>query len=63
MAEQHNGENKMAGFKPIRPKFYFGVWLRLHGVDLITMALMGGLALGVYQACEQIVGTIVYFRY
>jgi len=55
MAEQHNGENNMAEeFKPIRPKFYFWAWLRLHwhGVDLITLVLMGALALGVYRACE-----------
>ncbi|KAL0578448.1 hypothetical protein V5O48_003548 [Marasmius crinis-equi] len=32
------------------PKFSFGVWLRLHGVDLITMALMGALGLGIYEA-------------
>ncbi|KAF9264916.1 acid phosphatase/Vanadium-dependent haloperoxidase [Marasmius fiardii PR-910] len=31
-------------------KFRFGVWLRLHGVDLITMALMGALGLGIYEA-------------
>jgi hypothetical protein len=26
-------------------------WLRLHGVDLITMALVGMIGLGVYFAC------------
>ncbi|KAK7043717.1 hypothetical protein VNI00_008329 [Paramarasmius palmivorus] len=31
-------------------KFRFGVWLRLHGADLITMALMGALGLGIYEA-------------
>lgn len=30
--------------------FRFGAWLRLHGVDLITMALMGALGLGIYEA-------------
>ncbi|KAL0071623.1 hypothetical protein AAF712_001480 [Marasmius tenuissimus] len=30
--------------------FKFGVWLRLHGVDIITMALMGALGLGIYMA-------------
>lgn len=29
-----------------------GTWLRLHGVDLITMALMGAIGLGVYFACK-----------
>ncbi|KIK63855.1 hypothetical protein GYMLUDRAFT_162573 [Collybiopsis luxurians FD-317 M1] len=33
-----------------RRPFLFGVWLRLHGVDLITMALMGALGLGIYEA-------------
>jgi membrane-associated phospholipid phosphatase len=27
-----------------------GLWLRLHGPDLITMALMGALGLGIYEA-------------
>ncbi|KAF7295248.1 RhoA GTPase effector DIA/Diaphanous [Mycena indigotica] len=31
-------------------KFRFGSWIRLHGVDLITMALMGALGLGIYEA-------------
>ncbi|KAJ7349442.1 phosphatidic acid phosphatase type 2/haloperoxidase [Mycena albidolilacea] len=30
--------------------FRFGTWIRLHGVDLITMALMGALGLGIYKA-------------
>lgn len=30
--------------------FHFSTWFRLHGVDLITMALMGALGLGVYKA-------------
>lgn len=29
-----------------------GTWLRLHGVDIITMALMGAIGLGVYFACK-----------
>lgn len=33
--------------------FRLALWLRLHGVDLITMALMGALGLGVYFACER----------
>ncbi len=28
-----------------------GIWLRLHGEDIITMALMGALGLGIYEAC------------
>jgi hypothetical protein len=32
------------------PKFSFTTWIRLHGVDLITMALMGALGLGIYEA-------------
>ena len=32
------------------PPFRFGSWLRLHGVDIITMALMGALGLGIYEA-------------
>lgn len=31
-------------------RFRLGVWLRLHGVDLITMAAMGAIGLGVYEA-------------
>ncbi|PPR04965.1 hypothetical protein CVT24_010423 [Panaeolus cyanescens] len=31
-------------------RFRLGTWLRLHGVDLITMALMGALGLGIYFA-------------
>lgn len=34
------------------PKFSARLWLRLHGVDLITMALMGALGLGIYEACS-----------
>jgi diacylglycerol diphosphate phosphatase/phosphatidate phosphatase len=30
--------------------FRLGAWIRLHGVDLITMALMGALGLGIYEA-------------
>ena len=32
--------------------FLFTKWLRLHLVDLITMALMGAIGLGVYRARE-----------
>ncbi|KAJ7172737.1 phosphatidic acid phosphatase type 2/haloperoxidase [Mycena filopes] len=32
------------------PPFRFSTWIRLHGVDLITMALMGALGLGIYKA-------------
>lgn len=30
--------------------FRLGSWIRLHGVDLITMALMGAVGLGIYEA-------------
>ncbi|CAA7265444.1 unnamed protein product [Cyclocybe aegerita] len=30
--------------------FGFGIWLRLHGVDIFTMAVMGAIGLGVYFA-------------
>jgi diacylglycerol diphosphate phosphatase / phosphatidate phosphatase len=33
-------------------KFRFGSWVRLHGVDIITMACLGAVALGIYQAGE-----------
>ncbi|EJD02077.1 acid phosphatase/Vanadium-dependent haloperoxidase [Fomitiporia mediterranea MF3/22] len=33
-----------------RSRFSFGLWLRLHGADLITMALMGAVGLGIYEA-------------
>ncbi len=32
--------------------FSLMLWLRLHGVDLVTMALMGALGLGIYEARE-----------
>lgn len=33
-------------------RFVFTKWLRLHLVDLITMAVMGAIGLGVYYARE-----------
>jgi hypothetical protein len=30
-----------------RRRFHLGTWLRLNGVDLVTMALMGALGLGI----------------
>ncbi|KAF9009373.1 acid phosphatase/Vanadium-dependent haloperoxidase [Cyathus striatus] len=41
-----NGNGAGAAGEPFR----FGTWLRLHGIDLITMALMGAIGLGVYFA-------------
>ena len=38
-----------AGVSPA-PRFRFLPWIRLHGLDLITMALMGALGLGIYWA-------------
>ncbi|KAJ3990053.1 acid phosphatase/Vanadium-dependent haloperoxidase [Lentinula detonsa] len=43
-----NNKNTQAGGRG--DHFRLGVWLRLHGVDLITMALMGALGLGIYEA-------------
>ena len=34
--------------------FVFTKWLRLHLVDLVTMALMGAVGLGVYYARESV---------
>ncbi len=36
-------------YRPAQP-FRLVSWLRRHGVDLITMALMGALGLGIYKA-------------
>ena len=35
---------------PRTRSFSLALWLRLHGVDLITMALMGAVGLGIYAA-------------
>lgn len=32
--------------------FSVGAWFRLHGLDLLTMAAMGALGLGIYEACQ-----------
>jgi hypothetical protein len=37
---------------PVRAPFKFGKWARLHGFDLLTMAALGAVALGVYFASE-----------
>ena len=34
--------------------FVFTKWLRLHLVDLVTMAVMGAVGLGVYYARESV---------
>ncbi|KAJ7063056.1 acid phosphatase/Vanadium-dependent haloperoxidase [Mycena amicta] len=39
MYQQNTGHN-----------FRFGTWIRLHGVDLLTMAIMGAVGLGIYEA-------------
>ncbi|PPQ81232.1 hypothetical protein CVT25_015756 [Psilocybe cyanescens] len=36
--------------RAIGTPFRFGSWLRLHGLDIITMAVMGAVGLGVYFA-------------
>ena len=37
--------------------FVLAKWLRLHLVDLITMATMGAIGLGVYYARKSVFGT------
>ncbi|WWC98500.1 hypothetical protein V866_005391 [Kwoniella sp. B9012] len=43
----HTGGRRQGGFTH---DFKFGTWIRLHAVDLITMAAMGAIGLGVYEA-------------
>ncbi|KAF6764679.1 prenyl diphosphate phosphatase [Ephemerocybe angulata] len=38
------------GSQTVRSPFRFGAWIRLHGLDIITMAALGAVALGVYFA-------------
>ncbi|KAF9533423.1 phosphatidic acid phosphatase type 2/haloperoxidase [Crepidotus variabilis] len=38
------------GRQPARGRFSIGKWIRLHGLDIITMAAMGAVGLGVYRA-------------
>jgi diacylglycerol diphosphate phosphatase/phosphatidate phosphatase len=38
------------GARGARPRFAFGHWIRLHGFDIVTLALMGALGLGIYEA-------------
>lgn len=47
-----NAGNKLVGGRGRHgmAPFRFGIWLRLHGVDIITMAVMGAVGLGVYFA-------------
>ncbi|KAH6919053.1 prenyl diphosphate phosphatase [Coprinopsis sp. MPI-PUGE-AT-0042] len=48
----HNATNDKTGTRHHLggQKFRLGSWLRLHGVDIITMACLGAIALGIYQA-------------
>jgi len=46
--ESHGYQNGSHGGRGA--PFSFGRWLRLHGVDIVTMALMGAIGLGVYFA-------------
>ncbi|KII88787.1 hypothetical protein PLICRDRAFT_54613 [Plicaturopsis crispa FD-325 SS-3] len=48
--ETKNNVNVNNANRPGSAPFAFGAWIRLHGVDLITMALMGALGLGIYEA-------------
>lgn len=43
-------DRTLPGQGGVVPGFLFTKWLRLHLVDLITMALMGAIGLGVYRA-------------
>lgn len=38
---------------PAAPAFSVTKWIRLFAPDLIMMALMGALGLGIYEACER----------
>ena len=49
---QRRSDKTPGNTPPTRPSFSFGLWLRLHGPDLVTMALMGALGLGIYEARE-----------
>lgn len=44
----NSGGNQRGG--GVGPPFRAGVWLRLHGFDILTMAVMGAIGLGVYFA-------------
>lgn len=53
-AGQHTLVNNKYGdskHRSNRTPFSFGTWIRLHGVDIITMAIFGAIGLGVYFAC------------
>ena len=54
MSRAHKQEAAAAptanGARGTGPRFAFGHWIRLHGVDIITLALMGALGLGIYEA-------------
>lgn len=43
--------------RPGRAHFSFMAWIRLHALDLITMACMGAIGLGVYRArkCQPLI--------
>jgi hypothetical protein len=66
-----NGKPNGAGIEkrpvtrtPGRPRFMFGRWIRLYGVDLLTMAAMGAIGLGVYEANPAPSRSFpVYFRF
>ncbi|TFK25294.1 prenyl diphosphate phosphatase [Coprinopsis marcescibilis] len=44
------GTEKSRAHRPAGPRFRFGSWLRLHGFDILTMAAMGAVALGLHFA-------------
>ncbi|KAI5454401.1 hypothetical protein NCC49_004454 [Naganishia albida] len=45
-----NADGQYAAPGPYGHSFKFGSWLKLHILDLITMAAMGAIGLGVYEA-------------
>ncbi|KAF8162957.1 phosphatidic acid phosphatase type 2/haloperoxidase [Crassisporium funariophilum] len=45
-----NGQQGYQSRGATGPPFRFGAWLRLHGFDILTMAVMGAIGLGVYFA-------------
>ncbi|KAG5645844.1 hypothetical protein DXG03_005186 [Asterophora parasitica] len=51
IGQSHDGAKRGAAFEV---PFSFNRWIRLHGVDIVTMALMGASGLGIYEARKQV---------
>ncbi|KAG6038700.1 hypothetical protein E4U39_000151, partial [Claviceps sp. Clav50 group G5] len=43
-------DHTRVGHRAIGPRFSFGSWLKLHALDILTMAAMGAAALGIHFA-------------